>query len=136
MSQPLKENDTNIFNFPNYILIRACLYLRRLSSFFNYIYNELNMYNLNYYLTRLLIGPVFIYLPYILGIFLFLSLKYFEPAYLCDGENIEGLKNILNEETSKYNEALKELNHLDNLRDVAEEDKEYKLAFHYELKSE
>jgi hypothetical protein len=83
-----------------------------------------------------LFSRIFSYLPFILGISLFLSSKYFEPAYLCEGESIEELKNILNEETLKYNKAFKELDDIIEKRKVAEQDLKYELAFHYELDSE
>lgn len=91
---------------------------------------------INYYLTRLLISPIFPYLPFIFGVSLFLSLKYFEPAYFCDGESIEELKNQLSEETIKYNGAMKELNDLNEKTHQTVQAKQYDSAFHYELKAE
>jgi hypothetical protein len=57
-------------------------------------------------------------------------------TYLCEGESLEELKNIFNEETVKYNEALKELDDLTEKCNEAYQAKEYNKAFHYELKSE
>jgi hypothetical protein len=94
------------------------------------------MYNINYYLTRFLISRIFPYLPFLFGIFLFLVLKFFEPAYLCDGESIEELKNRLTEETTIYNKAMEELDDLVDKMKVAEEEKKYDLAYSYDLKSE
>jgi hypothetical protein len=94
------------------------------------------MYYINYYLARLLFSRIFPFLPFILGVLLFLSLKYFESAYLCDEEGLEELKNILNEETIKYNEALKELDNLKEKCNVAYQALEYEKAFYYELDSE
>jgi hypothetical protein len=81
-----------------------------------------NIYNINYYLIRLSISPIIPYLSFKLGISLFLSLKYFEPAYLCGGECIEDLKNKLSEETIKYSETMKEMEDLkDKVRQAYQE---------------
>lgn len=94
------------------------------------------MYNINYCLMRLFYSPVFPYLPIILGISLFISSKYFEPTYLCEGENLEQLKTMLSEETIKYNEAIKRLDDLVEEMKRAEQDEDLKRAFHYDLESE
>ena len=94
------------------------------------------MYKINYYLTRLLISPIFLYLPFILGVSLFLSLKYFEPTYFCDGESIEEFKNKLSEETIKYNETMKEMYDFKDKMNVAKEEKKYNLAYFYDCRSE
>jgi hypothetical protein len=55
---------------------------------------------------------------------------------LDDTEISRKLKNILSEETIKYNEAMKELDDLMNKMDKAEQDKNYSLANHYDFESE
>jgi hypothetical protein len=94
------------------------------------------MYNINYCLTRLLISPIFPYLPFILGVSLFLSLKYFEPAYFCDGESIEELKNKLSEETIKYNETMKKIDDFNDKMNITEQEKKYDLAYYCDFKYE
>ena len=94
------------------------------------------MYNINYYLTRLLISPIFLYLPFILGVSLFLSLKYYEPAYLCDGESIEELKNKLGEEITRYNETMKEMENLEDKMRLAYQEKDYDGVYYSDCKAE
>ena len=94
------------------------------------------MYNINYYLTRLLISPIFPYLPVLLGLLLFLILKYFEPAYFCDGESIEELKKSLSEETVKFNETMKEMEDFRQKMNVAKEEMRYDDAYYLDCKAE
>src|SRR5579871_6611000 len=98
--------------------------------------NNNNLYIINNYITHLLFSPIFPYLPFILGIFIFLSLKYYEPAYLCDGESIEELKNKLSEEITRYNETMEEMRDLKKKMHVAEEETRYDDAFYFDYKSE
>lgn len=94
------------------------------------------MYNINYYLTRLLISPIFPYFPFIFGISLFLIIKYFESAYLCDGQSIEELKDSLSKEMVKYNETMQEMEDLRDKMRAAKQAEEYNKAHYLDCNAE
>lgn len=65
---------------------------------------------MNYLFTRLWFSQLSPFLPYLLGLLLFLFLNSFDLIYLCDGESLEQLKANLELETNKLNYAYEKFN--------------------------
>jgi hypothetical protein len=95
------------------------------------------MYNFKN-LSNILFSPIFPYLPFILGISLFLLSKYIDPSYfyLCDGDTIDQLKDSLAKEVVNYKEALIEFDDLMNNLKKAQRDNNDRMYYYYDLNSE
>lgn len=91
------------------------------------------MFNVNYYLTRLLLSPIF---SILFGSTLFVMLKYFEPAYFCDGLTLDQLRDNLANEIVSYNEDMEKLENLNDKVRLAYQNKDYYNAFYSEYIAE
>lgn len=98
-----KQNNNDMFIW----LDNISLYIENFSLFYIKIKLSNNMKN-NYILTRLFFSCIVPFYLFLVSLFLTLFVNYFDSFIFCDGLMLEELKSLLEEDISKYKEAVNE----------------------------